>query len=175
MDTVPATIEEPSARPSLPVALIRRILSVEQRRFIKFALVGASGVFVNLAVVFLFDRMLLTTLADGPRSSSAAVAGIFVSIFTNFLINDRWTWADRAESSRSPFWIRCRDFYVTSAGAAGIQFAVFWLTNRSGIMRFEIFGFHTDPFAVTLAALAGIAVATPINYFVNHFWTFRKR
>jgi putative flippase GtrA len=176
METAPiAANVQPRRLANMPLRLARRVLSVEQRRFIKFGIVGASGVFVNLAVVFVADRWLLAALAHQPRESLAIALGILVSIFTNFLMNDRWTWADRASAAALPFWGRCGNFYLASAGAAAVQFAVTFAANASGLLGRTVLGVDLAPIEVTLAALVGIAVATPINYVVNHLWTFRAR
>ncbi|MBR8837202.1 MAG: glycosyltransferase [Stigonema ocellatum SAG 48.90 = DSM 106950] len=61
-------------------------------RFIRFGLVGLSGVFVDMAVLYLLSDP--TTLAL-PLTRSKIVAGE-IAIFNNFLWNDAWTFADVA-------------------------------------------------------------------------------
>lgn len=142
---------------------------------IKFALVGFSGVFVNLAVVYVVEHLLRGASGAANVRSIAYFAGIVVSIFTNFLMNDGWTWRDRTAGSVASFWARCGNFYVTSAGAAALQFGASWATDRSDLFARSVLGFDLNPAEAALAALVGIAVATPVNYLVNHFWTFRRR
>ncbi|MHA1685406.1 MAG: GtrA family protein [Candidatus Heimdallarchaeaceae archaeon] len=54
-------------------------------QFIKFAIVGASGTIVNLGLVYVF-----ATLA-GWNDYLATAIGFTVSVFTNFILNDIWT------------------------------------------------------------------------------------
>ncbi|BAY33368.1 GtrA family protein [Nostoc carneum NIES-2107] len=59
-------------------------------RFLRFGLVGLSGVFVDMAVLYLLSDP--TTLAL-PLTRSKIIAGE-IAIFNNFLWNDAWTFAD---------------------------------------------------------------------------------
>ncbi|MFQ4146495.1 glycosyltransferase [Chlorogloeopsis sp. ULAP02] len=61
-------------------------------RFIRFGLVGLSGVFVDMAVLYLLSDP--TTLGL-PLTRSKIIAGE-IAIFNNFLWNDAWTFADVA-------------------------------------------------------------------------------
>lgn len=138
--------------------------------------------FVNFGVVWLVelalrDALQPVTLAPlgtvDVVSLLALVAGILVSIFTNFLINDAWTWGDRSKTSS---WLaRCRTFYVTNGLAAGLQLAVAWALVTFAVFHSVVFGFDLTPWSVRLASLSAIAIATPLNYVVNNVWTFRDR
>ncbi|WP_017654717.1 glycosyltransferase [Fortiea contorta] len=59
-------------------------------RFFRFGLVGLSGVFVDMTVLYLLSDP--TTLAL-PLTRSKIIAGE-IAIFNNFLWNDAWTFAD---------------------------------------------------------------------------------
>ncbi|BAY63095.1 GtrA family protein [Calothrix brevissima NIES-22] len=59
-------------------------------RFLRFGLVGLSGVFVDMAILYLLSDP--TTLAL-PLTRSKIIAGE-IAIFNNFLWNDAWTFAD---------------------------------------------------------------------------------
>ncbi|MBW4564851.1 MAG: glycosyltransferase [Mojavia pulchra JT2-VF2] len=59
-------------------------------RFLRFGLVGLSGVFVDMALLYLLSDP--TTLAL-PLTRSKIIAGE-IAIFNNFLWNDAWTFAD---------------------------------------------------------------------------------
>ena len=129
----------------------------------KFALVGGAGVFVNAGVAWLFSSVVLGGLADrGLADQTALAAGIVVSIFTNFVINDAWTWGDRAKG-------------LTNGVAALLQYGV----SSAALAFFPAEGLLLGLAAVSvrapLASLIGIAVATPLNYVVNNLWTFRDR
>jgi dolichol-phosphate mannosyltransferase len=58
------------------------------RRFIKFNVVGLSGVFVN-------EGLLIFLQLRGVYVLYASAAAIETSILTNFLLHDLWTFRDR--------------------------------------------------------------------------------
>lgn len=155
-----------------PAEQRRFFMTKEQRRFVKFALVGGSGVFVNLAVVWLVG-LLVGVGAGADRI--AILSGILVSIFTNFVVNDTWTWGDRAKRGVGHWFQRCAFFYVTNGFAAGLQFVV--SISVLPLLTFDSapFGFPADAVRAPLASLVGIAVATPLNYVVNNLLTFRDK
>ncbi len=144
--------------------LIRRLLSKEQRRFIKFCLVGASGVPVNLLLVWVGFNYLFISLGGRLQVTLASALGFLISVFTNFLLNDIWTWADRPRG-HTGFWSRCGRFYLVCSAGGAIQMGtvnlVTWMAGESAHMAI-------------LGQLCGIALATVINYVVNNFWTFKK-
>lgn len=140
--------------------LVRRILSKEQRRFIKFCIVGASGVPVNLVCAWVGYQTLFSSLAESYRAGAAYLLGIVVSIFTNFLLNDIWTWRDRQRGA-SGFLVRLLRFYLVSSLAAVIQFGMAMGLKVGLELHF------------LLSQLAGIALATAINFVINNLWTFR--
>ena len=64
------------------------------RRFLQFGLVGASGLVVDMGVLY-----LLFDLLDLGLTRSAVVAAE-LAIVNNFFWNDRWTFADRSRQQR---------------------------------------------------------------------------
>ena len=148
-----------------PVDMIRRLLSEEQRRFVKFCLVGASGVPVNLLFVWIGYNFMFVSMGGRLQVTLASALGFLVSVFTNFLLNDIWTWSDRPKGA-SGFFGRCGRFYLVCSAGGVIQMGasnlVTWLGGESSHMAM-------------LGQLAGIALATVINYVINNVWTFRKR
>ena len=137
----------------------------DRMRFIRFCVVGASGVFVNLGIFTLFQAIVLAQVMpdEDARFLVANFSGVAVSIFTNFLLNDFWTWGDREKHGHAHFWTRLLKFYLVSSVAAAVQVGVAWLVRSH-------FGMLDQ-----LAVLIGIGVATVINFTANHFWTFQER
>ncbi len=131
-------------------------------RFVRFGIVGGSGVFVNLAVVWVTLLVLPVGLGSW-RDRSAMAAGILVSIFTNFLLNDAWTWRDSREGGVASWVTRLGKFYLVSAAAALVQWGV-------GVVLVERVGVW-----IYAAQVIGIVVAMGINFALNHLWTFRRR
>lgn len=73
---------------------MRRLRQFPLGRFLRFGIVGFSGVFVDLAVTY-----LLIEYAHWPRYLSNNVA-IEAAIVNNFLWNDAWTFADVSERQK---------------------------------------------------------------------------
>ncbi|MEM6447419.1 MAG: glycosyltransferase [Cyanobacteria bacterium P01_D01_bin.123] len=61
-------------------------------RFLRFGIVGGSGVLVDMACLFAFHDSALLGWPLTPSKILAAEC----AILNNFLLNDRWTFADRA-------------------------------------------------------------------------------
>ncbi|MGM0578895.1 MAG: GtrA family protein [Myxococcota bacterium] len=142
---------------------LRARLGPEQRRFVKFCVVGASGVVVNMAFLWLGLQMF-DGLDKAPREAAASALGIVVSVFGNFLLNDLWTWGDRLKGDRRrDLAFRIGRYYVASALAIGIQF---------GCAQLLALGFGVLIYA---AQGVGIAFGTVFNYVANNVWTFRDQ
>jgi dolichol-phosphate mannosyltransferase len=136
-----------------------REIAAQHQRFVKFCVVGASGVPVNLLFTWLGYRVLFAALDVELRNAGSFLLGIAVSIFTNFLLNDLWTWGD-CDKRRRRFWQRLLRFYLVCSSASGLQFGM-------AMMLSLWLGMH-----YLVAQLLGIALATLVNYLVNNFWTF---
>ena len=132
------------------------------RRLLPFALVGASGVVVNLAGVWVAMQCLsFSTLAIPRREAVASLAGIVVSVLSNFGLNDRWTWRDR--QTGHGWWMRLLRYGAVSAVSGGLQFGVSMLL------------IHVTPMSIYMAQFLAIGVGTAANYIANNRWTFRAK
>jgi putative flippase GtrA len=159
-------------------------------RFFKFCIVGASGVIVNLAVLALLADML------GVQTNLAAAIAIELSINTNFIINEYWTFQDR-RAGNGAIGNRWCQFHLVSLGGAVIQWCLFVCANMvwvslsddpalaeqyfdsgRGFFDTYIWGPIIQPPDVGdlkyISQLIGIGVATLWNFFVNFFWTWKK-
>lgn len=123
-------------------------------QFVKFALVGGSGVLVNLAV------FRLTLLVWHGHSEAAVYTanslGFIVSVVTNYLLNRRWTFrSDGRMASEFP------KFLTVSLVAYALNVGVFTLFyHQLGL----------DP---TASQVIAIVFVMPVNYLFNRFWSFR--
>ena len=141
---------------------VRKRLNPEQRRFVKFCVVGASGVFVNLAFVWV-GQVAAAKLDPSTRDIVASLVGILVSVFGNFLLNNLWTWGDRTQGAdRRAFWIRVFQYYLASAAAIAIQFVTAQVL------------LHVLEWNIYIGQTAGILLGTVVNYVANNVWTFRE-
>ena len=121
--------------------------------FVHFAVVGASGVAVNLAV------LTLGLGAGLPRRPAVALA-IGVSVTSNFLLNRRFTFA---HARHYPL---ARQFVHYAASVSLGALVNFWVTLAL-----------LDWFPRLLphgAALGGIAAGTLLNYLTAKFFVFRR-
>ena len=143
--------------------ILHRFNTPGQRRVIKFCVVGASDVPVNLAVSWRGHSLLFASMSKNYREAASFLCGIAVSIFTNFVLNDMWTWGDNRADADHGFLGRLGRFYLVCSMAAGIQFGVAISLSRGLALHY------------LLSQLAGIALATAVNYAVNNLWTFRNK
>ena len=134
--------------------LIRFSLSVGQfSRFIRFGLVGLSGVFVDMTILYLLSDN--TTLAL-PLTLSKIVAAE-LAIINNFFWNDAWTFQDIARQQPSKKQKIKRLIKFNLVCFAGLVINVFVLN-----LCFNFFGLNRY-----LANLIAIALVTIWNYWIN--------
>ena len=138
-------------------------------RFFRFCVVGASGVVLNFAVLAGTWFLLPEAWGDARHRSAMALA-IGVSIFTNFLLNDTWTWGDRGQTDRLAWARRLARFYLVSLVAAALQ----WGVSVALYEGLEL-ARHIGPVGLYGAQGTGIIVAMGLNFAANHMWTFRGR
>jgi dolichol-phosphate mannosyltransferase len=123
-------------------------------RFVKFGLVGGTGVAVNAGILALFT--------EGARIDYrlSSVCAIEFAIVNNFIWNYRWTWKERRGGGR--MLNKFVKFHVSSGLTA---LAVNW-----GILVVltEVWGIH-----YAVSNLIGIAIGTVSNFLFTHFWAFR--
>ena len=140
-------------RPARPASLGPHL-----RQFVKFCLVGASGVIVNLAVFNL--TMLLWRLAAGHDPLAAKYVGnalgFVVSVLTNYYFNRRWTFRSSGEVRRE-----LPKFFTVSIAAYLANLAVFTVC----LTQLHI---GANP-----SQLIAIACVMPVNFLLNKLWSFR--
>lgn len=124
-------------------------------KMLKFAIVGGSGVVVNMGVLY-----LLTHYAKINYKISSVFA-IELSIITNFLLNNYWTWKHQQEKN---FWLKMMQYHI-SVGFTAIL--ANWLLL---VFLTEVVGIY-----YMISNLIGIAVGMMLNFVVNDLWTFRGK
>ncbi|MEM6370917.1 MAG: glycosyltransferase family 2 protein [Myxococcota bacterium] len=122
-------------------------------QFTQFALVGLSGVFVNLGVVTLL-------LVLGAQATAALAGGILVSIVSNFLLNRSFTFARARATGIFTQFLR---FCMASSVAATLQFGV--AASLLAVLP-ELWP--------QLAALVGVGAGMIVNFLVNRFFVFKQ-
>jgi dolichol-phosphate mannosyltransferase len=142
------------------IEYIRHLYSLMKRtgelwRFIKFCLVGLSGVGVNMGLLW-----LLTEYAGLVYLLSAAIA-VETSIITNFLLNNFFTFRGRNEPGTRPFFQRLLKFNLISLAGLGINIGLLSLFT-------EVFGIY-----YLVSNIIAIVIVTLWNYLLNTWWTWR--
>ena len=148
---------------------------IERYRYLKFAIVGASGTVVNLVVLHIGHEYIFNTIeANYQKPYISLVFAIFIATINNFTWNRLWTWSDRVKTleadepheagGRVSLRMLATEFgqYVTaSAFGSTLQYVLTLLL--SGFMDYR------------QANILAIVVAAVSNYLANDRWTFRKR
>jgi putative flippase GtrA len=128
------------------------------RRWLKFNLVGAIGIVVQLTVlgtlngVLRLDYLLATAMA------------VEAAVLHNFLWHERFTWADRSSVTRRQALGRLLRFNLTT-GAVSI------LGNLL-LMRLLVGQAHLPPLAANLVSIAACSLA---NFLASEYLVFRAR
>src|ERR687894_2440673 len=127
-------------------------------RFWKFALVGASGVLVNMATL-----IVLAEYFDANKVIAWMFA-VGLSILSNFLLNNAFTWRDIRHSSRIHFFMRGVLAYPVAVMGIGANFAVWY----------PLVKYVSDAFPYyALFNLLGIAAGTSVNFILSSQLVFR--
>ncbi len=128
------------------------------RRFFRFGIVGGIGVFVNLGFYALLHDVL------GVYDLLAGAIAIELSILNNFILNERWTFRDRAVTGFGIWLRRCLAFHLSSGLVAMFAqlLTLYILTRYLGIWD-------------KAAYLLGIGLGAVANYFICYRWIFRVR
>jgi putative flippase GtrA len=119
----------------------------------RFAIVGASGYVINLAV---FSALV----GDGHTHYLAAAACAFcVAVTNNFLLNRFWTF----KATHVTAAVQAPRFLVVSLGALALNLAALEaLVSVAALPE-------------TTAQAVAIAIATPISFAGNKLWSFSRR
>lgn len=149
---------DPDAASRSRLYVIARRNKYEVKRFVKFAIVGASGLVVDYA--------MLNLLVYGFGVSSAlAIAVAFVLAATNnFVWNILWVYPE----SRETFWRHFPTFLIVNAVGLGINELILFLFEQPiGAL------FNSHVIGLNLTKAIAAIVVMMWNFFVNRFVTFR--
>lgn len=119
--------------------------------FIKFALVGVSGVLVNLAVYTPLTMF-------GVNYFAAAVISFIVAVSSNFVLN--MVWAFRGYGAKKSTHHKYVMFFVVSLLNLGVNLLVlYYLVEKLNLHHL-------------FSQLVAIGVASVFNFLLNYFITF---
>ena len=151
---------------------LKHIYSLMQRtgelvRFIKFCVVGGSGVIVNVGLYWILTEYGGFTAIDDTSSgilsgNLALTISIETSIITNFILNNFFTFSDRNTGGIISFLKRLLNFNLICVIGALIQIGV---ANLFAV----VIGWDD-----VLSVIIGVIIAFFWNYLLNNFLTWKK-
>ena len=121
--------------------------------FMKYSLVGVSGVFVNLGLYLFLTRYYEISELVAP------LIAIESALISNFILNNFWTFGKRITQSRIR--VKFVKFHLVSGFSALINYSTF-------LTLFLVLGLYD-----ILANLIGIGLAAIVNYLINSNWTWK--
>lgn len=134
---------------------------VLRHRFPRFAVVGASGTVVNLAVLYVGHEYLFRAIEpDSTRLNFSLPLAVFVATINNFAWNRLWTWRDRREHIRTPVLLQFTQYGIAC-----------WLGI---VLQFVITKLLVAHVHYLVANLVAIVIASVVNFVVNDNWTFGR-
>jgi len=124
-------------------------------RWLKFNLVGALGIAVQLT--------LLLSLKSGLHLNYllATALAVEAAVVHNFLWHERYTWADRVQSSWRRSLPRLLRFNLTTGGVS--------IAGNLALMRLMVGPGHLNYLTANSVA---IAVCSLLNFLVSEEWVF---
>ncbi len=120
------------------------------KKFVKFGVVGASGVLVDFGFTFLCKELIKI-----PKYVSNAI-GFTIAASTNYLLNRVWTF----HSQNPEIAIEYVHFLLVSLIGLGINTLILWILVSKFKKNFYV------------SKLFAIAVVTVWNFFINLIFTF---
>ena len=124
-------------------------------RFISFALIGSSGVFLHVGILTLLFKILNTSFVV------AQMAATFATITTNFLLNNALTYRDQRLSGIK-LWFGWISFnLVCSIGAVANVGVANWMYAGNSMWLVD--------------GLAGIAVGVVWNFAMSSIFTWNRK
>ncbi|MHC1724423.1 MAG: GtrA family protein [Syntrophobacteraceae bacterium] len=121
--------------------------------FIKFGIVGATGLAVNILFFSLF-------LALGMNKYYASPLAVELSIIWNFVLNNNWTFRSRGNGSGIS--TKGARFHVVSVIALCLSYSTFLALCKL-----------LPEFSPVIHQIVSVMPASLVNYLLNSCWTFR--
>ena len=132
-----------------------------KKRFMKFGAVGASGVVVNVGVLYLCQEFLFVAIqTPNMRLNASLAVAIFCATINNFFWNRAWTWSDRFHHPDKHLLLHFGQYALAC-----------WVGIVLQVLLTKLFVLYLY---YLIANAAAIVLASVFNFLVNNFWTFRS-
>ena len=147
-----AVVEGPAgALPRRRARLAASFRSIRNwRQLGKFAVVGAIGYGINLAVY-------AALIHAGVHYLAAAVCSFLVAVTSNYTWNRLWTF----RAQRGHLGVQGMRFFVVAVASLGANLGLLHLLVTAGTSKF-------------LGQAIAIVLVTPLNFVGNKLWSFRR-
>jgi putative flippase GtrA len=119
-------------------------------KFIKFCIVGFSGVFIDFGTTYFFKEVLKV------QKYIANAIGFTLAATTNYILNRVWTF----HSTNPKVFLEFSRFFVIALIGLGINSTIIWLMNGKFKVNFY------------LSKLVATVVVTLWNFLINAYFTF---
>ena len=126
----------------------------QSEEFIRFVLVGFSGLLINLGTYIFMTRKI------GLDFALACPIAIELSIISNYLLNNIWTFRYRVV--KIPFFRRLLRFHLVAALAGSLNYLIF-------LILVYIMSIHD-----IVANIIGVSFGVLVNYYFNSIWTWHQ-
>lgn len=140
----------------------------ENKRFIKFALVGISGTLVDFGIFNLLSSFL------GFATIPSSVVSFIVAVFNNFYWNRQWTYP---ESKQFPLSQQFGKFAMVSVIGLIVRTFIFSIIEAPLInlssAYFSNSSFSAEIIGHNLSLAFVIVIVLFWNYFANRLWTYK--
>lgn len=150
-------------------------------QLIKFGLVGVCNTVVSYTVYSVCYHVFHTGV------HMANIMGFVISVFTAFLLQSRFVFAESEEGEHRVWWQVLIKTYIAYA-FTGLFLTevllIFWL-DVMNIKQYLMpviawmrgYGWYMKPedLAASIAPFLNMAFTIPINFCVNKFWAYRQR
>lgn len=127
-------------------------------KFIKFGIVGASGMVVHFGVLYLFKEVV------GLNPFLANTIGFVTAATTNYILNRIWTFRSQEKQVAVEYF----KFILVSVIGLGVNNGTMWITGKLLPDWFNDWRFY-------LIWVFAVGVTTLWNFFGNMLFTFRKK
>jgi putative flippase GtrA len=148
----------PELLPASRITFVHRIARRRGvRQFVKFGIVGFSGLIVNIIVFTILQHVTPLAAAHARYDLNYSI-GFLSGGVSNYVLNRLWTFRSNAHALKQG-----AQFIVVSLVAL-----VVGLTVSHFLVPIPFFGpGHKTWFVATISAIG-------VNFFVNKYWTFRE-
>lgn len=119
-------------------------------KFIKFCIVGFSGVFVDFGITYFFKEIVKL------QKYLANAIGFTTAASTNYILNRIWTFHSQNPRIAEEF----GRFFLIALIGLGINSAIIWLMNGKFKVNFY------------LSKLVATVIVTLWNFLINAYFTF---